>query len=132
LLDDLDQLLVLLKLYASQAHGPDRAAVVQHRRNMFFFFIIGLIIDGGVDWVERSLFVRLCAAAGLQNSWTGVLALKDDFIAGKGIHMDAVIALVLEIPLDQQGRQDAHEQLRVPWRESALYSAQRIAQLLVW
>ncbi|KAE8965828.1 hypothetical protein PR001_g19522 [Phytophthora rubi] len=99
-----------------------------HLRNIFFLLVVALVIDGSLDWGERRFYVRVCEAAGVQNHWSGVLKLKEAFVHGQGLDVDAVFALVqLEEDVEAQGAEDSSS---VPWRESLSYLGDRMARLL--
>uniref|UniRef100_K3WC35 Uncharacterized protein n=1 Tax=Globisporangium ultimum (strain ATCC 200006 / CBS 805.95 / DAOM BR144) TaxID=431595 RepID=K3WC35_GLOUD len=125
LLDDIDRFIVALELYAS--HGDAKLsgglAARQHIRNVFFLLIVALIINGKLDWVERRLYFRVCQATKVQARWTDILRLKDDFVKGKGIHVDTVYALIVEIDHSEANS-------RVPLREALTYFWNRISGLL--
>lgn len=100
-----------------------------HLRNLFFLLIVALVIDGNLDWKERRLYVRLCEAAGVQNHWTAILALKEAFVHGRGLNAETIFTLVrfeedVEMPIETV------DTSMVPWRESVLYLGSRLAQLL--
>ncbi|TMW64645.1 hypothetical protein Poli38472_011525 [Pythium oligandrum] len=112
-LDDIDRFLTSLQLYAAHRRQSPESLARQHIQNMFFLLIVAFVIDGNVDWVERGICSRACYAAHLQNRWKGVLAIKDDFIAGKGIHMDKVMALIEGVPIsDTQDDESAVQRAR--------------------
>ncbi|TYZ65001.1 hypothetical protein PybrP1_000449 [[Pythium] brassicae (nom. inval.)] len=128
-LDDVTRFLGSLELYAS--HEDANGAGVptkEHLRNIFFLLIVTLIIDGNLDWVERKLYMRMCSSARMQKRWSEILKLKDDFVAGKGVQVSSVHALVVINQVDCGGQSSSemtgHEFLRYAWG--------RISTLLSW
>ncbi|GAB9473953.1 hypothetical protein Gpo141_00011097 [Globisporangium polare] len=137
LLDDTARFLGSIELYASHS---DVAASRSHLRNIVFLLMVALIIDGNLDWAERRLYLRVCTAARLQKRFSDVLKLKDDFVAGKGIHVDAVYAL---IAVDEAaaggapapgggGSGGVQLSTRLSARESLQYLWNRVSKLLSW
>ncbi|OWZ04515.1 hypothetical protein PHMEG_00023568 [Phytophthora megakarya] len=100
-----------------------------HLRNLFFLIIVGLVIDGSLDWGERRFYVRVCEAAGVQNHWSGVLKLKEAFVHGRGLDVEAIFALV-QFDEDAEAHSNTEDSSSVPWRESLSYLGNRIARLL--
>lgn len=127
-LDDTARFLGSIELYASHSEA---VATHNHLRNIMFLLIVTLIIDGNLDWVERRLYLRMCAAARLQKHWSEVLKLKDDFVAGKGVHVDAVYALIAvdEAAADGAPAEGGGQQ-RLGVRESLGYLWNRVSKLL--
>lgn len=129
----------------SEANGQGRRqpmglSVRHHVRNIFFLLIVTLIIDGSLDWSERSLYVRCCQAAGVLNRWSRVLQLKDAFVAGRGIDVDTVFALIdREAPrvrTDGDHEEESNHEalavdsLHVPLAELLMYGWNRLGGLL--
>lgn len=129
-LDDTARFLGSIELYASHSEA---VATHNHLRNIMFLLIVALIIDGNLDWVERRLYLRMCTAARLQKRWSEVLKLKDDFVAGKGVHVDAVYALIAVDELAaSEAQAEGGSQQRLGIRESLRYLWNRVSKLLSW
>lgn len=127
-LDDTARFIDSIELYAAQHKDDDVPSSRRHLRNIVFLLIVALIIDGNLDWAERRLYLRVCAAARLQRRWGDVLQLKDDFVAGKGVHVDAVYAHIVVDEVEQS----AGGQARLSMRESLRYLWNRVSKLLLW
>ncbi|OWZ08128.1 hypothetical protein PHMEG_00019380 [Phytophthora megakarya] len=71
----------------------------------------------------------MCKAAGVQNHWSGVLKLKEAFVHGRGLDVEAIFALV-QFDEDAEAHSNTEDSSSVPWRESLSYLGNRIARLL--
>ncbi|KAG7383209.1 hypothetical protein PHYPSEUDO_003943 [Phytophthora pseudosyringae] len=100
-----------------------------HLRNLFFLLIVALVIDGSLDWGERRFYVRVCEAAGVQNHWSGVLKLKEAFVHGRGLDVEAIFSLV-QFEGGAEASTNTEDSSSVPWRESLSYLGNRMARLL--
>ncbi|DBA02695.1 TPA: hypothetical protein N0F65_010520 [Lagenidium giganteum] len=142
-LDDIDRLLVSLKLYTRHNHHALADMVQRHTTNMVFLLIIALVIDGNLDWAERNFYVRACHAAHVQNKWQAILRLKDDFVAGKGIDVRQIYELIEVIqrspsqrrlsamrPVAQPSDDEINDLRNVPLHERLRFMANRLANML--
>lgn len=128
-LDDVARFLGSLELYASHADAKGAGVSAKdHLHNIFFLLIVTLIIDGNLDWVERKLYLRMCAAARMQTRWSDILKLKDDFVAGKGVQVSSVHALVAT----NQGDGGNPSSSKIPRREFWRYVWGRMSRFLSW
>ncbi|EEY55898.1 uncharacterized protein PITG_20617 [Phytophthora infestans T30-4] len=139
-LDDIDVLITDLRLLgnsnpAAPSVSPTASASSllllssYHLRNLFFLLIVSLVIDGSLDWGERRFYVRICEAAGVENHWSGVLKLKEAFVHGQGLDVEAIFSLV-QFEKDVEMHYSTEESYSVPWRESVSYLSNRVARLL--
>ncbi|KAG6620821.1 Calcium-binding protein 7 [Phytophthora cinnamomi] len=100
-----------------------------HLRNLLFLLVVALVIDGSLDWGERRYYVRVCEAAGVPNHWSGVLKLKEAFVHGQGLDVDAIFALV-QFEEGAEAQSAGGDSSSVPWRESLSYLGDGMARLL--
>ncbi|KAG3046461.1 hypothetical protein PC121_g20657 [Phytophthora cactorum] len=138
-LDDVELFIATLRSLGSStaaATSPSRPASASslllspyHLRNLFFLLIVALVIDGCLNWGERRFYVRVCEAAGVQNHWSSVLKLKEAFVQGRGLDVEAIFSLV-QLETNVEMHCGTEESSSVPWRESLSYLGSRMARLL--
>ncbi|DAZ95247.1 TPA: hypothetical protein N0F65_002359 [Lagenidium giganteum] len=137
-LDDVDRLLVSLMLYTARRRDKSSShSAIQHLRAIFFLLIIGLIIDGSLEWSERRLYMRACRAAKMQNEWKAIVRLKNEYVEGKGIQLSAIQKIIKHekhssFKLERQECSDLDEAAvsHTPWRESLSFALHRLANIL--
>ncbi|KAF1795578.1 EF-Hand 1, calcium-binding site [Phytophthora cactorum] len=78
---------------------------------------------------ERRFYVRVCEAAGVQNHWSSVLKLKEAFVQGRGLDVEAIFSLV-QLETNVEMHCGTEESSSVPWRESLSYLGSRMVRLL--
>ncbi|DBA02700.1 TPA: hypothetical protein N0F65_010525, partial [Lagenidium giganteum] len=135
-LDDTERLIVSLKLYARQTHRSNAETVECHTKNMLFLLVVGLIIDGHLEWGERRLYMRAFRAAHMLPEWRSVLQLKQDFVEGKGVRAADIYArinrfetksrLLTDAALQWKDDDDDRTITSTPFLESITYMAERI------
>ncbi|KAF1795569.1 hypothetical protein GQ600_12923 [Phytophthora cactorum] len=67
--------------------------------------------------------------AGVQNHWSSVPKLKEVFVQGRGLDVEAIFSLV-QLETNVEMHCGTEESSSVPWRESLSYLGSRMARLL--